>query len=104
MILATSDTIVKKEIVETLGLVKGSSIRAKHIGKDFMSGIRHLVGGELTEYSEMLEEARRIAVNKMIEEAKILGANAIVGIRFSTSAVMQGAAEMLVYGTAVKVK
>jgi len=69
-----------------------------------MSGLRHLVGGELTEYSEMLEEARRIAVNKMIEEAKILGANAIVCIRFSTSAVMQGAAEMMVYGTAVKIK
>ena len=104
MILVNTNEVAGKEIIESLGLVKGSTIRAKHIGKDIVSGFRQLVGGELKEYSEMIEEARKIATAKMVEEAKSLGADAVVNIRFSTSAVMQGAAEILVYGTAVKTK
>ncbi|MGF7056521.1 YbjQ family protein [Brassicibacter mesophilus] len=104
MILVNTSNIADKEIVQSLGLVKGSTIRAKHIGKDIVSGFRQLVGGELKEYSEMIEEARKIATAKMVEEAELLGADAVINIRFSTSAVMQGAAEILVYGTAVKTK
>lgn len=104
MILVNTNNIADKEIVQSLGLVKGSTIRAKHIGKDIVSGFRQLVGGELKEYSEMIEEARKIATAKMVEEAELLGADAVINIRFSTSAVMQGAAEILVYGTAVKTK
>ncbi|SHI91989.1 Uncharacterized conserved protein YbjQ, UPF0145 family [Dethiosulfatibacter aminovorans DSM 17477] len=103
MILINTDKIPGKEITEVLGLVKGSTIRAKHIGKDIVSGLRMLVGGEMREYAEMLEEARSIALAKMAKQAESLGADAVVNIRFSTSAVMQGAAEILVYGTAVKV-
>lgn len=104
MILVNTNTIAGREISESLGLVKGSTIRAKHIGKDILSGFRQLVGGELKEYSEMIDEARKIATAKMVEDAKALGADAVVNIRFSTSAVMQGAAEILVFGTAVKLK
>lgn len=102
MMLITSDQIVGKEIRETIGLVRGSSIRAKHIGKDILAGIRGLVGGEIKEYTEALNEAREIALERMTDEAEKLGADAIVGIRFTTSQVMAGAAELLVYGTAVK--
>ncbi|KPU27796.1 hypothetical protein TR13x_00050 [Caloranaerobacter sp. TR13] len=104
MILVNTSDIVGKEIIETLGIVKGSTIRAKHIGKDIVAVFRHLVGGELKEYSDMLNEARQIATKKMVEEAEKLGADAIINVRYSTSAVMQGAAEILVYGTAVKIK
>ncbi|MBB6213979.1 uncharacterized protein YbjQ (UPF0145 family) [Anaerosolibacter carboniphilus] len=104
MILVNTNEIVGKEIIETLGLVKGSTIRAKHIGKDIIAGFRHLVGGELKEYTEMIEEARKIAMSKMVQEAESLNADAIVSIRYSTTAVMQGAAEIMVYGTAVKLK
>ena len=104
MILVNSNEIANKQIVETLGLVKGSTIRAKHIGKDIVAGLRHIVGGELKEYTEMIDEARKIATSKMVKEAEELGADAIVSIRFSTTAVMQGAAEIMVYGTAVKIK
>jgi len=102
MILVNTSTIAGKEISETLGLVKGSTIRAKHIGKDIAAAFRQIVGGELKEYSQMLSEARQIATKVMVEEAESLGADAIINIRYSTSAVMQGAAEILVYGTAVK--
>lgn len=104
MILVNTSTIAGKEVCETLGLVKGSTIRAKHIGKDIVASFRQLVGGELKEYSKMLTEARQIATKQMVEEAESLGADAIINIRYSTSAVMQGAAEILVYGTAVKFK
>ncbi len=104
MILVNTSTIAGKEIDEALGIVKGSTIRAKHIGKDILSAFRQLVGGELKEYGEMIEEARKIATAKMVKEAEQLGADAVVNIRFSTSAVMQGAAEILIYGTAVKLK
>lgn len=104
MILINTSEIAGKEIIETLDIVKGSTIRAKHIGKDIVAVFRHLVGGELKEYNDMLNEARQIATKKMVEEAEKLGADAIINIRYSTSAVMQGAAEILVYGTAVKIK
>ena len=102
MLLTNTDKIVGRETVETLGLVKGSTIRAKHLGKDIMTGLRHLIGGELKEYAEMLEEARKLATAHMVKEAEQLNADAIIKIRFSTSAILQGAAEILVYGTAVK--
>ncbi|MDQ1275262.1 MAG: hypothetical protein QG610_835 [Euryarchaeota archaeon] len=104
MIIATTDTIAGKEITQTLGMARGSTIQAKHIGKDIMSGLRSIVGGELTEYSEMLEEAREKAINRMVEDARKMGADAVVNVRFMTSMVMAGAAEMLAYGTAVKIK
>lgn len=104
MILVNTSEIAGKEIVEMLGLVKGSTIRAKHIGKDIIAVFRHLVGGELKEYTEMIDEARKIAISKMVKEAEELHADAIINIRFSTTAVMQGAAEIMAYGTAVKIK
>ena len=104
MIIATTDTIAGKQITQTIGMARGSTIQAKHIGKDIMSGLRSIVGGELTEYSEMLEEAREKAVNRMVEDAEKMGADAVVNVRFMTSMVMAGAAEMLAYGTAVKIR
>ncbi|MCQ1536634.1 YbjQ family protein [Methanosarcina sp. KYL-1] len=104
MIIATTDTIAGKEITRTLGMARGSTIQAKHIGKDIMSGLRSVVGGELTEYSEMLEEAREKAINRMVEDAEKMGADAVVNVRFMTSMVMAGAAEILAYGTAVKIR
>lgn len=101
MLLINTPDIPGKTISKTLGLVKGSTIRAKHIGKDITSAFRHLVGGEMKEYSEMLNEARQIATQLMVKEAETLGANAIINIRYASSSVMQGAAEMMVYGTAV---
>ncbi len=92
------------EIVESFGLVKESTIRAKHVGRDILSVFRQIVGGELKEYSEMIQESRQISTAKMVEEAEKLGADAIINIRFTTSNVMQGAAEILVYGTAVKLR
>ncbi len=103
MILTTLNNIPGREIKEALDLVKGNTIRAKHIGKDIMAGLRNLVGGEIKEYTEALSEAREVALKRMTEEAEKLGADAIVGIRFTTSQIMGGAAELLVYGTAVKI-
>lgn len=102
MIIVNTDTVAGKEIVETLGLARGSTIQAKHIGKDIMSGLRHIVGGELKEYSEMLAEAREKAINRMVEDAEKMGADAVVNVRFMTSMVMSGAAEVLAYGTRSK--
>jgi uncharacterized protein YbjQ (UPF0145 family) len=102
MILTTSDKIPGKEIRETLGLVRGNTIRAKHIGKDILAGLRNIVGGEIKEYTEALDEARKSALERMLAEAEELGADAVVCVRFTTSQVMSGAAELLVYGTAVK--
>jgi uncharacterized protein YbjQ (UPF0145 family) len=104
MILTTSDNIPGREIKETLGLVRGNTIKAKHIGKDIVAGLRSIVGGEIKEYTEALSEARETAIERMTEEAKKMGADAIVCVRFSTSAVMAGAAELLAYGTAVKLE
>ncbi len=103
MILTTSNNIPGREIKEALGLAKGNTVRAKHIGKDILAGLRNIVGGEIKEYTEALSEAREIALKRMTEEAEKLGADAIVGIRFTTSQIMGGAAELLVYGTAVKI-
>lgn len=104
MILSTSHMIPGKEIREVLGIVRGNTVRAKHIGRDIMAGLRNIVGGEITEYTKMLAESREQSIDRMIEDAQSMDADAIVGIRFTTSSVMQGAAELLVYGTAVKLK
>ncbi len=104
MIIATAPVIEGRETAKTLGLVKGNTIRAKHIGKDIVAGLRNIVGGEIKEYTEMLNEARQQSVDRMEEEAKKFGADAIVSVRFTTSTVIGGAAELLAYGTAVKLK
>jgi len=104
MIITTTDSIAGKQVKETLGLVRGSTIRAKWFGKDIVAGLRHLVGGELKEYTEMLSEAREEAINRMVADAKKINADAITGMRFNTAEVMKGAAEILAYGTAVKLK
>ena len=104
MIITTLEGVPGKEIIEHFGLVQGSTIRAKHVGKDIMAGFKNLVGGELKGYTELLQEARKEAVDRMIEQANFVGANAIVNVRFATSSVAQGAAELFAYGTAVKVQ
>ncbi len=103
MLLVNTEKIPGKEL-ELIGMVKGAMIQSKNIGKDIMNGLKSLVGGELVGYSEMLNEARAIATKRMVEEAEAKGADVIVNIRYTTSAVMQGAAEILVYGTAAKFK
>jgi uncharacterized protein YbjQ (UPF0145 family) len=103
MIIVTTDFVSGKE-VETLGVVRGSMIQSKNLGKDIMSALKGLVGGELREYSAMINEARAIATKRMVEEATELGADAVINLRYATSAVMQGAAEVLAYGTAVTFK
>ena len=104
MIITNIETVPGKTIVEHFGLVSGSTIRAKHVGRDLMAGLKNLVGGELKGYTELLHESRQQAVERMIEQARQLGANAIVNVRFSTSSVAQGAAELYAYGTAVHIK
>ncbi|MFC1660264.1 YbjQ family protein [Gemmatimonadota bacterium] len=104
MIVTTTPDIHGARVTETHGMVRGSSIRARHLGKDIMALFRNLAGGEITEYTKMLAEAREQAVDRMLEEADDLGANAVVGVRFQTSMVMSGAAEMLCYGTAVTIE
>lgn len=101
MILTTSTQVDGKTIGRTVGLVKGSTIRAKHLGKDVMAAFRNIAGGEITEYTKMMAEAREEAIQRMVDDATEKGANAIIGMRFSTSMVMQNAAEVLAYGTAV---
>ncbi|MCP4566936.1 MAG: YbjQ family protein [FCB group bacterium] len=101
MILVTSDEIAGKRIVKVLGLVRGNTIRARHVGRDFLAVLRGMVGGEIKEYTKMIAESREQARDRMVAEAEKFGANAIVTIRFSTSSMMQGAAELLCYGTAV---
>jgi uncharacterized protein YbjQ (UPF0145 family) len=102
MILVNTDFVFGKEITEMLGLVKGNTIQAKSIGKDIKAGIRHLAGGEIKEYTQMLAESREIALKRMNEKAEKLGADAVINVRFMTSSIMGGAAEILAYGTAVK--
>ena len=101
MILVNTDYITGKEL-EMLGIVKGSTVQSRHVGKDIMSGLKTLVGGEITAYADMLNNARALATKRMVEEAEKLGADGVVNIRYSSSSVMQGAAEVIVYGTAVK--
>ena len=103
MLLLNIDYVPGKE-VEPLGLVKGTVVQSKNVGKDFMAGMKTLVGGEITGYTDMLVEARQIATKRMVDEATAMGADAIINVRFGSSAVMQGAAEVIAYGTAVKLK
>jgi uncharacterized protein YbjQ (UPF0145 family) len=104
MITTTQDEFSDYEITESLGIVRGNTIRARHVGKDIMAGLRSLVGGEIHEYTKMLAESREQALDRMYTEAKSKEADGIVCVRFTTSAVMQGAAELLAYGTAVKLR
>lgn len=101
MKLVSINEIPGKEI-EALGIVKGTIVQSKNIGRDFMAGMKNLVGGEIVGYTEMLNEARQLATKRMVDEAEAMGADAIVGVRYGSSAVMQGAAEIIAYGTAVK--
>lgn len=101
MLMTTTDEVPGHRVVSVLGLVRGNTVRARHIGVDFLAGLKNLVGGEIADYTKMLAESREQSLDRMRAEALSLGANAIVGLRFATSTVMQGAAEMLVYGTAV---
>jgi len=102
MIIVTTYFVTGKEVVETLGLVRGNTVRAKSAIKDFRAAIRHMIGGEITEYTAMLAESREIALKRMEEKAEKLGADAVIGVKFMTSAIMGGAAEILAYGTAVR--
>ncbi|HGS5851903.1 TPA: heavy metal-binding domain-containing protein [Vibrio parahaemolyticus] len=104
MIYTTTETVPGKEIEAVLGIVNGNVVQSKHVGRDIMAGLKGIVGGELKGYTEMLMEARNIAVSRLIEDAKKLNADAIVGIRFTTSSVTDGASEILVFGTAVKLR
>ena len=104
MIVSNIDTVPGRRIVQHLGLVQGNTIRAKHVGRDIMAGLKNLVGGEIKSYTSLLTQARQEALQRMIDQAQELGANAVVNVRFSTSSVMQGAAELLAYGTAILVE
>ena len=104
MIVVTSEAIANKRIVKTLGLVRGNTIRARHIGKNIMAGFRNIVGGEVHEYSKLIGESREQAIDRMVTEAEELGANAVIAARFTTSVMMGGAAELLALGTAVVVE
>lgn len=104
MIIVTSSTVAGKEIKKSFGVVRGNTIRARHIGKDILALFKTVVGGEIQEYTKLMAESRDQSVDRMVEHAKELGANAIVDVRFSTSYLMQSAAEILVYGTAVWVE
>lgn len=104
MLLLNIDYVPGKEIGEALGMVKGNVVMCKHFGKDFMAGMKTLVGGEIKSYTEMLNEARQIAMKRMVDEAQELGADAVINIRYASASIMQSAAEVIAYGTAVKMK
>lgn len=104
MIYSTTDSIPGKEIEAIVGVVTGNVVQAKHIGRDIMASLKNIVGGEIRGYTEMLTEARDIAVERLVESARLKGADAVVGIRFTTSAIMDGSSEIMVFGTAVKLK
>lgn len=101
MIVVTTDFVTGKKIVKVLGLARGNSIRCRHVGKDILAGFRNMVGGEVPEYTKMMAESREQSIDRMIAEAEALGANAVIGVKFSTSMMMTSAAEILAYGTAV---
>ena len=101
MIIVTADQIAGKKVVATLGLVRGNSVRSRHIGRDILALLRNIVGGEISEYTKMLAETREQALDRIVEQAEELGANAVIALRFQTAEVMSGAAELLAYGTAV---
>ncbi|GAB4300781.1 MAG: YbjQ family protein [Marinilabiliales bacterium] len=102
MIVSTTDKIPGKEISEILGLVRGNTVRARNVGRDILAGFKNFVGGEISEYTKLLADSREQALSRMIEDAKKLNADAVINVRFTTSAVMQGCSEILAYGTAVK--
>ena len=104
MVVSTTNDIAGYEIVEVVGVVRGNTVRARHVGKDIVAGLRNIVGGEINEYTKLLAEAREQATDRMIADAKSKGADAVVGARFTTSTVSQSAAEILAYGTAVKLQ
>jgi len=104
MILATNDSLAGYRITETLGLVRGNTIRARHIGRDIMALLKNIVGGEITEYTKLMSESREQSLDRMTADAERLGANAILSVRFTTSMLMGGAAELLAYGTAVRIE
>ncbi|MBT3275280.1 MAG: YbjQ family protein [Spirochaetales bacterium] len=104
MILCSTDSIPGKKVVKVLGLVRGNTIRARHMGRDIMAAFKHMAGGEISDYTKMMAETREQALDRLSEDAEALGGNAIVGLRFTTTSMMQGAAEFLVYGTAVIVE
>ncbi len=104
MLMSNTEEIPGRKIVEFYGIASGSTVRAKHVGKDLMAGLKNLVGGELKGYTELIQESRRESMSRMEEQARSMGANAIVNVRFSTSSIAQGAAELFAYGTAVKVE
>ena len=104
MLLTTQDNFSEYEIVETLGIVRGNTVRARHVGKDILASFRNIIGGEIEEYTKLLAESREQSIDRMTTAAEVIGADGIVCIRFTTSSIMQAAAEMFVYGTAVKLK
>jgi uncharacterized protein YbjQ (UPF0145 family) len=104
MILTTTDYIPGREIAEVLDIARGSTVRARNIGRDFFAGLKNIIGGEITEYTRLMAEAREEALQRLEEDAGILGADAVINVRFTTSNVMQGCSEILAYGTAVKLK
>ncbi len=104
MIYTTTESIPGKDIAEIVGVVTGNVVQAKHIGRDIMAGLKSIVGGEIRGYTEMLTEARNIAIQRLVQDAESLGADAVVGIRFTTSTIMDGSSEIMVFGTAVKLK
>lgn len=104
MLIATTETIAGHDITQTLGLVRGNTIRARHVGRDITAALRNLVGGEVTEYTKMVAESREQALDRMVTEAESLGADAVVAVRFTTSVITSGAAELLAVGTAVKLQ
>jgi uncharacterized protein YbjQ (UPF0145 family) len=104
MLIVSTETIPGREVSETLGIARGSTVRARNIGRDIFAGLKNIVGGEISEYTKLLADSREQAIERMITDAQRLGADAIVNVRFMTSSVMAGASEMLAYGTAVKLK
>jgi uncharacterized protein YbjQ (UPF0145 family) len=104
MQITTQDNFADYDIVETIGLVRGNTVRARHLGRDISAAFRNLVGGEITEYTKLISESREQSIDRMIANAQSMGADGIVAVRFTTSAIMQNAAELFVYGTAVKLK
>lgn len=104
MIISNTESIPGRRIVEFYGVVTGNTVRAKHVGRDIMAGLKNIVGGELRGYTELLQDSRKEATDRMVEQAQSMGANAVVNVRFATSSISQGAAELFAYGTAVKVE
>jgi uncharacterized protein YbjQ (UPF0145 family) len=103
LILSNTETIPGRQIVEFYGVVTGNTVRAKHVGRDIMAGLKNIVGGELKGYTELLQDSRREATERMVEQAQSMGANAVVNVRYATSSISQGAAELFAYGTAVRI-